>query len=84
MLHDPDYRENQTRNQRAWHDRHPEYWRTYRGNNAKRPRRDDSEPVVSGLPLSGVYQIRFESGLVHANSDVCVNSRANKANSVAA
>ena len=31
ILRDPDYRENQSRNQRAWHDRHPEYWRTYRG-----------------------------------------------------
>lgn len=28
---DPDYRANQLAAQRAWHARHPEYWRTYRG-----------------------------------------------------
>lgn len=27
---DPDYRDNQSRNQRACMDRHPEYWRNYR------------------------------------------------------
>lgn len=27
---DPDYRENQQRSQRAWFERHPEYWRHYR------------------------------------------------------
>jgi len=27
---DPDYRDNQARAQRAWHGRHPEYWREYR------------------------------------------------------
>jgi hypothetical protein len=30
MHSDPDYRDNQHRNQRAWLDRHPEYWRNYR------------------------------------------------------
>ncbi|MHC8307534.1 hypothetical protein [Pseudomonas sp. PB3P13] len=30
MQSDPDYRDNQSRNQRAWLDRHPEYWRNYR------------------------------------------------------
>ncbi|WP_223511352.1 hypothetical protein [Pseudomonas sp. GL-B-19] len=30
MQTDPDYRDNQSRNQRAWLDRHPEYWRNYR------------------------------------------------------
>jgi hypothetical protein len=30
MRNDPDYRDNQHRNQRAWLDRHPEYWRNYR------------------------------------------------------
>ena len=28
---DPDYRANQLAAQQAWHARHPEYWRTYRG-----------------------------------------------------
>ena len=27
MQADPDYRENQLRSQRAWLERHPEYWR---------------------------------------------------------
>ncbi len=30
MHNDPDYRDNQHRNQRAWLDRHPDYWRNYR------------------------------------------------------
>ena len=28
---DPDYRENQARAQAAWCERHPDYWRKYRG-----------------------------------------------------
>ncbi len=27
---DPDYKANQEKAQRGWHDRHPDYWRTYR------------------------------------------------------
>lgn len=30
MQNDPDYRDNQGRIQRAWHDRNPDYWRKYR------------------------------------------------------
>lgn len=30
MQSDPDYRDNQSRIQRAWHDRNPDYWREYR------------------------------------------------------
>lgn len=30
---DPDYRENQRHSQRAWLERHPEYWRNYRSAN---------------------------------------------------
>lgn len=30
MHNDPDYRDNQHRNQQAWLDRHPDYWRHYR------------------------------------------------------
>lgn len=33
MQTDPDYRENQQRSQRAWLERHPEYWRHYRAIN---------------------------------------------------
>lgn len=28
---DPDYRANQAAAHRAWHDRNPDYWKTYRG-----------------------------------------------------
>lgn len=40
MQSDPDYRENQTRNQRAWLDRHPDYWRNYRNTNSKNTTRN--------------------------------------------
>ncbi|MNG12163.1 hypothetical protein D3C84_957580 [compost metagenome] len=33
MRTDPDYRENQLHSQRAWRERHPQYWRNYRGAN---------------------------------------------------
>jgi len=33
MRTDPDYRENQHRCQRAWLERHPDYWRSYRDAN---------------------------------------------------
>lgn len=33
MRTDPDYRDNQRRSQRAWLERHPQYWRNYRGAN---------------------------------------------------
>ena len=33
MQSDPDYRDNQIRSQRAWLERHPEYWRNYRATN---------------------------------------------------
>ena len=72
MLHDPDYRENQSRNQRAWLDRHPEYWRRYRGNSAKRPHREDREPDNCGLPFSGIYQIEVQRRLDPAKSDVWI------------
>lgn len=73
MLHDPDYRENQSRNQRAWHDRHPEYWRTYRGNSARRLQgKDQVPPPVNGLALSGIYRIRFEPDFDPAKSDVWI------------
>lgn len=35
MQNDPDYRDNQGRTQRAWHDRNPDYWREYRGKPSK-------------------------------------------------
>ncbi len=50
MHSDPDYRDNQIRNQRAWMMRHPEYWRNYRGahpesaKQEKPPQRLQNEP----------------------------------------
>lgn len=35
MQSDPDYRDNQSRIQRAWHDRNPDYWREYRDKPSK-------------------------------------------------
>lgn len=42
MQSDPDYRDNQSRNQRAWLDRHPEYWRNYREANPEYVKRNKS------------------------------------------
>lgn len=42
MQTDPDYRDNQSRNQRAWLDRHPEYWRNYREANPESVKRNKS------------------------------------------
>lgn len=42
MQNDSDYRENQSRNQRAWLDRHPEYWRNYRESKPERVERNTS------------------------------------------
>ncbi|WP_445936930.1 hypothetical protein [Pseudomonas sp.] len=42
MQSDPDYRENQIRSQRAWLDRHPEYWRNYRDSNPEYVERNKS------------------------------------------
>lgn len=63
---DPDYRENQTRVQRSWAQRHPEYWRTYRAehpgyvekNRAKQRERDrrragGGEAALAKMDASG-------------------------------
>ncbi|MFB3302237.1 hypothetical protein [Pseudomonas sp. AMR01] len=42
MQSDSDYRDNQSRNQRAWLDRHPEYWRNYREANPEYGKRNKS------------------------------------------
>jgi len=44
MQSDPDYRDNQSRSQRAWLDRHPDYWRMYRS---------QSESLVDFDPFPG-------------------------------
>lgn len=46
MQTDPDYRDNQSRSQRAWLDRNPDYWRTYRSQTDKSsPAPVATEPV---------------------------------------
>lgn len=56
MQGDPDYRDNQSRIQRAWHDRNPDYWREYRNRPSKRephnwaPETHESAPVIPVEP----------------------------------
>ena len=70
---DPDYRLNQSRAQRAWLDRNPNYWREYRKN--KEIKRE-SKPIRDRLkvkqPLSGLYQIRFIHNKGVAKSDAWI------------
>ena len=56
MQTDPDYRDNQSPSQRAWLDRNPDYWRTYRSQAGKTssPPVSTAAMVASGTPLSAV------------------------------
>ena len=70
---DPDYRLNQSRAQRAWLDRNPDYWRNYRKSKeiktgSKQPR----DQFKIERPLSGFYQMRFISKKEVAKSDVWI------------
>lgn len=68
LRNDPDYRDNQQDAQRAWLDRHPGYWRTYRASHSTLAEPTD-KPAVNGagkgpakmdvwaLP-SGLYRLR--------------------------
>jgi len=72
MRSDPDYRDNQSRSQRAWLDRNPDYWRTYRSQADKTSSPPVSTAMVtSGAPLSGLYWIKFRQD-VSAKSDVWI------------
>ena len=72
MRSDPHYRENQSRSQRAWLDRNPDYWRTYRSQADKTSSPPVSTAMVtSGAPLSGLYWIKFRQD-VSAKSDVWI------------
>ena len=55
--------------QRAWLDRNPDYWRTYRGNGVGDPKKLilDSKPAPA--PLSGLYRIQFIPNMDSAKSD---------------
>ena len=60
MEADPDYRLNQSRAQRAWLDRNPDYWREYRKNKGgKRESKPIGDRISIEQPLSGLYQMRF-------------------------
>lgn len=72
MQSDPDYRDNQSRSQRAWLDRNPDYWRTYRSQADKASSPPVSTAIVAtGTPLSGLYWIQFRPD-VPAKSDVWI------------
>jgi hypothetical protein len=43
---DPDYRDNQARAQRAWSERHREYWREYRGSHPEYRERNRQQQRV--------------------------------------
>ena len=70
MQTDPDYRENQSRSQRAWLDRNPDYWRTYRSQTDKSSPAPVATVVTKGTPLSGLYWIKFQEP--SAKSDVWI------------
>ena len=60
MEGDSDYRLNQSRAQRAWLDRNPDYWRRYRKNKEiKRETKPIGDRISVEQPLSGLYQMRF-------------------------
>jgi hypothetical protein len=73
MDSDPDYRLNQSRAQRAWLDRNPDYWREYRKNKEiKREPKPIGDRISIEQPLSGLYQIRFIPKKGLAKSDVWI------------
>jgi hypothetical protein len=72
MQSDPAYRDNQSRSQRAWLDRNPDYWRTYRSQAFKNGSLPLATTVVApGAPLSGLYWIKFQQKQ-SAKSDVWI------------
>lgn len=71
MQTDPDYRDNQSRSQRAWLDRNPDYWRTYRSQTDKSSPAPVTTVVADSTPLSGLYWIKFHQE-PSAKSDVWI------------
>lgn len=84
---DPDYRANQARAQRAWAQRHPEYWRGYRAqhpwyceaNRARQAQRDARRGALAKMDVStsaapvrsGTYRLVPVHRSDLAKMDVC-------------
>ena len=54
MRTDPDYRDNQRHSQRAWLERHPQYWRNYRGANPQYVDRNRIRQRKNGEPRQDI------------------------------
>ena len=63
MQNDPDYRENQKRSQRAWHERHPDYWQQYRSTASDREARKKTHQKSQDSSNCGSLQANFLAGL---------------------
>jgi len=63
MESDPDYRENQKRSQRAWHERHPDYWQQYRNTVAKGESTKDPQKKSQDSSYPGSLQAKLLAGL---------------------
>ncbi len=57
---DPDYRDNRSRSQRAWLDRHPDYWKRYREKRAQDPSRHAKS---TNLPIADQHLPPLPPGL---------------------
>ncbi|WP_291994097.1 hypothetical protein [Candidatus Accumulibacter sp. ACC003] len=61
---DPDYRENQKRAQKAWAERHPDYWRTYRDQHPEyvarnRARQRERAPAPTGVAKMDAWMVEI-------------------------
>jgi hypothetical protein len=54
---DPDYRENQKRAQKAWAERHPDYWRAYREQHPEYVARNRARQRERALAPAGVAKM---------------------------
>ena len=72
MRTDSAYRENQSRIQRDWLDRNPGYWREYRTKAINKSEPSPSESLAVGLPISGLYHIKFVPNTGRAKSDAWI------------
>jgi hypothetical protein len=72
MLTDPAYRENQSRIQRDWLDRNPDYWRAYRRKAPDQLALSTPNAPELDMPISGLYHIRFVPNTSSAKSDALI------------